>query len=104
MDLSNCKSDKARQILIRETFAKEIYDHFVEKLSPEDTKLITEKITINDVDFDSQTVFCSAGEVTDKNGYTINPVVQISVRVRSWNDTPKRKAITYGDILDIDES
>ena len=106
MDLANLKTDKARATSIREELNRIVAEKLAEVLGAENVIHLDKAITTsNDVSFSKGDIIVRAGTTTNRDGYEVEPIAKISAVSVSWNDTAKRKAVTFGDILDcLDDS
>ena len=104
IDFSNFKNDTARKngarLICNELIAKALKNEYGE----ENVVMLPCAIqTENEVDFSAGTVLACVGQTTDNEGCSVDVVVEISAKVKSWNNTGtkrKIKAVNFDDILE----
>lgn len=101
MDLASCKNDKARALYIRDELNRLIAEYLKIELGADKVIHLDKAITTsNDISFSKGDILVNVGTTTNRDGYEVEPIAKISAISVSWNDTAKRKAVTFGDILD----
>lgn len=102
-DLMELKNDTARSNAIRERIAKILYQTMVNEFGDEFVRLTDKKITVFESDIPPNTVLADVGDVLDSEKCTVGVVVELGVKVKSWNTVKKknggiRYAITLDDV------
>lgn len=101
-DLVGMKNDTERKKVIRERVSQIVYDTLRAQFG-DDTVKINKKITVFNSDIPSGTILCDVGDVPDSDGFPVGAVVEVSVKVKSWNTVATKKyirhAITMDDIM-----
>jgi len=101
-DLVEMKNDTQRKKAIRERIGQILYNVLREQFG-DDTVLLPKKITVFNSDIPSGTIICDVGEVPDKDGFPIGAIVEVSIKVKSWNTVATtrgvRHAVTMEDIV-----
>lgn len=103
-DLDTFKNDTKRKNIIRERMSKLIYDKMRTEFTDEFTRYIDREIGItpNCSKVPKNTVVVDVGDVTTKDGFQQGVVVEISVKVKTWNTVELTKSgnTTYAVTLD----
>ena len=103
-DLMTLKNDTARGNAIRERVAKIIHSALVAEFGNEFAVLLDKPISVYDSDIPKNAVCADVGDVLDKDGCTVGVVVEVGVKVKSFNTVATksgkvRHAITLDDVL-----
>lgn len=115
MNLMELKNDTARGNAIRNTLANIILTACIEEFDAENVRYIQKSIEVfgrddtdgkNGVKITGESIAVKVGEVTDKDGATVDAIAIISSTVKAWNTkTNKSNKTTYAIDLDsIDEA
>ena len=102
-DLNELKNDTQRMTAIRERLSHIIYDKMCEEFGAEWSRYIPEKIGIteNASEVPKNTVVVDVGDVKDKDNFDVGVCVEITVKVKKWNDVvTKSNKTQYGVSLD----
>ena len=110
-DLVRMKNDTQRKKAIRERIGQLLYNVLREQFG-DDTVLLKKKITVFNSDIPGGSIICDVGDVPDKDGFPVGAIVEVSIKVKSWNTVATtrgvRHAVTMDDIVlaldDLDES
>ena len=104
IDFSSYKNDTTRKKSAREICNKIIYDAFVNAFGEENVLITPCAITTeNGVEFSAGVVIACIGQTIDKNGATVDVVIESTAKVKSWNNTGTKrqiKAVNFYDIVD----
>ena len=107
IDFSIYKNDTARKKNAREICNKIIYNAFVNAFGKENVLITPCAITTeNGVEFSAGVVIACIGQTIDKNGATVDIVIESTAKVKSWNNTGTKrqiKAVNFYDIIDAIE-
>lgn len=103
-DLMELKNDTARGNAIRERVSKIIYSALVNEFGEDFTVLLPKAISVYDSDIPKNAVCADVGDVLDKDKCTVGVVVEVGVKVKSWNTVATknnkiRHAVTFDDIM-----
>lgn len=109
-DLMELKNDTARGNAIRERVGKVIYNALVAEFGEDFTVMLPKAVSVYDGDIPKNAVCADIGDVTDKDGCTVGAVVEVGVKVKSWNTVVTKRldisgkpivrhAVTLDDIL-----
>lgn len=108
-DLMSMKNDKVRAEIIRERLGKIIYEACVAEFGEDFVRFMSNEV-ICSTGYDSEqkfaknSVVADVADITDKDGFERGALVNISVKVLSWNDVKTAKtdrtALTFDDILE----
>ena len=102
-DLAELKNDTVRMDTIRERVAKAIYAKGCDEFGEEFCRFIAEEIGItpNASKVAKNTVVIDVADVKDKDGFEVGACVEITVKVKKWNDVKTKSGkINYGVSLD----
>lgn len=98
--LKECKNDTARSNLLREELTKVLYKAIADHLGAENTVLTTDKIVTEDgVEFPKNTVIGCVGQTPNKDGHSVDILIETSIKVKAWNTSGKRTAVNFDDVL-----
>lgn len=101
-DLIRMKNDTERKKVIRERVSQIVYDVLRAQFE-DDVVKVNKKITVYNSDISSGTILCDVGDVPDNDGFPVGAVVEVSVKVKSWNTVATKRgirhAVTMDDIL-----
>ena len=101
-DLMELKNDTERKKVIRERVSQIVYDALCGQFG-DDTVKTNKKITVYNSDIPRGTILCDVGDVPDSDNFPIGALVDVSVKVISWNTVATKRgtryAVTMDDIL-----
>lgn len=103
-DLMNIAGDTARKAEIRKRIASVILNALNNECEEEYVRYITDDIYVGESasKIPGNTIVADVGDVTNKDRYVIGALVEISIKVKNWNDTrtakTDRPAFTLDDI------
>ena len=103
-DLMELKNDTARGNAIRERVSKIIYSALATEFGENFTIQLPKSVSVYDSDIPKNAVCADVGDVVDKDKCTVGVVVEVGVKVKSWNTVATkankiRHAVTLDDIL-----
>lgn len=100
-DFSECTNERSKQNLIRDYVNSVIYNALVKEFGVENVAQIDEDFfTESEAKFSKNTIVTKVDEIEDKNGWTVDILVETGTKVRTWNTSGKRKAVCFDDITE----
>ena len=101
-DLMELKNDTERKKVIRERTIAELTKTLTAMFG-DDTICLPKKITVFNADIPKGTIICDVGDVLDSDKAIVGAIIEVSVKVKSWNTVATKKgtryAVTMDDIL-----
>ena len=85
-DFSECTNERSKQNLIRDRLNAIIYDE--------------DFYTEDGAKFSKNTVVAKVDEIENKDGFTVDILVECGTKVRTWNTSGKRVAVSFDDITE----
>ena len=104
MDLMEISGDTARKAEIRKRIANVILNALNDECEKEYVRYITDDIYIGEggSKIPGNTIVADVGDITNKDKMVMGALVEISIKVKNWNDTrtakTDRPAFTLDDI------
>lgn len=100
-NLTDCKNDTARSNLIREKINGVIYNALVKEFGVENVAHIDEDFYTEDgAKFSKNTVVAKVADIANREGFTVDILVECGTKVRTWNTSGKRVAVSFDDVLE----
>lgn len=108
-DLMSMKNDKVRAEAVRERLGKIIYEACIAECGEDFVRFMVDEVICptgenSEQKFAKNSVVADVADITDKDGFERGVLVNISVKVLSWNDVQtaktNRTALTFDDILE----
>ncbi len=107
INFSEMKNDTMRKKETRKFCNNQIYEKMKDVFGEENVLIVPYEIeTENGISFSSGTVICCVGQTKNNEGYDVDVIVEISAKVKSWNNTGTKrliKAVNYDDVLEAIE-
>ena len=101
INFDGCKNDTQRANLIREKINEVIYNAFVKEFGVEFVAHIPEDFYTEDgAKFTKNTIVAKVSEVANREGFTVDILVECAPKVRTWNTSGKRIAVSFDDVLE----
>ena len=104
IDFKNCKTDKDRADLIRETISKVCYNALITEFGEDNVRYAVHELGVgeNGKKMSKGTVFVAIDQ-TDKDGFNVQSVTSFCPTVHKWNETTTARKTTPAILLpDID--
>ena len=100
-DFEGCKNDTQRSNLIREKVNEIIYNALVAEFGVEFVAHIDDDFFTEDgAKFSKNTVVAKVCDITNRDGFTVDILVECGTKVRTWNTSGKRIAVSFDDVLE----
>ena len=100
-NLNDCKNDTARSNLIRERINDVIRNALINEFGADNVAAIDEDFYTEDgAKFSKNTVITKVADITNRDGFTVDILVECGTKVRTWNTSGKRIAVSFADVLD----
>ena len=100
-NFEGCKNDTQRSNLIREKVNEIIYNALVKEFGVEFVAHIPDDFYTQDRGkFTKNTVVAKVADITNREGFTVDILVECGTKVRTWNTSGKRVAVSFDDITE----
>lgn len=100
-NLNECKNDTARSNLIREEINTIIYNALLKEFGADNVAQIDEDFYTEDgAKFSKNTIVAKVADIANKDGFTVDILVECGTKVRTWNTSGKRIAVSFDDVLE----
>lgn len=101
IDFEGCKNDTQRANLIREKISEIIYKAFIAEFGVEFVAHIPEDFYTEDgAKFTKNTIVAKVADVVNRDGFMVDILVECAPKVRTWNTSGKRIAVSFDDVLE----
>jgi len=100
-DFTECKNERSQQNLIRDRINAIIYGALVKEFGVDNVAQIDEDFYTEDgAKFTKNTTVAKVADITNKDGFTVDILVECGTKVRTWNTSGKRVAVSFDDITE----
>lgn len=100
-DFSECTNERSKQNLIRDHLNAIIYNALVNEFGVDNVAHIDEDFYTEDgAKFSKNTVVAKVDEIENKDGFTVDILIECGTKVRTWNTSGKRVAVSFDDIAE----
>lgn len=100
-DFSECTNERSKQNLIRDRINAIIYNALVNEFGVDNVAHIDEDFYTEDgAKFSKNTVVAKVDEIENKDGFTVDILIETGTKVRTWNTSGKRVAVSFDDIIE----
>lgn len=106
IDFKNCKNDKERSDLIRETISRICYNALIAEFGEDNVRYALHELGVgeNGKKMSKGTVIVAIDQ-TDKDGFSVQSVTSLCPTVHKWNETTTARKITPAILFsDIEEA
>lgn len=100
-NFSECKNERQKQDLIRNAVNAIVYNALCNAFGVENVAQIDEDFcNEGGAKFTKNTIVAKVSEITNKDGFTTDILIENITKVRTWNTSGKRVAVCFDDITE----